>query len=48
MNVFNCKATVTTPLVSLNPENGELTIEGNAIPDVAEEFFLPILNWLEE
>ena len=48
MNVFNCKATETTPLVSLNPENGELTIEGNAIPDDAEEFFLPILNWLEE
>ncbi len=48
MNVFNCKATETTPLVTLNHENGELTIEGNAIPDNAEEFFDPILNWLEE
>ena len=48
MNVFNCKATETTPHVSFNPENGELIIEGNAIPDDAEEFFLPILNWLEE
>ncbi|MDG2369690.1 MAG: DUF1987 domain-containing protein [Flavobacteriales bacterium] len=48
MNVFNCKATETTPLVILNHENGELTIEGNAIPDDAEEFFDPILNWLEE
>ena len=48
MNVFNCKATETTPLVTLNHENGELTIEGNAIPDNAEEFFDPILTWLEE
>jgi hypothetical protein len=48
MKVFNCKATETTPLVTLNHENGELTIEGNAIPDDAEEFFDPILNWLEE
>ena len=48
MKVFQCKATETTPLVSFNPENGELTIEGNAIPDDAEAFFLPILTWLEE
>ncbi|MFL2570626.1 MAG: DUF1987 domain-containing protein [Parvicellaceae bacterium] len=48
MNVFQCKATETTPLVSFDPENGELTIEGNAIPDDAEAFFLPILTWLEE
>jgi len=48
MNVFQCKATETTPLVSFDPENGELTIEGNAIPDDAEAFFQPILTWLEE
>jgi hypothetical protein len=48
MKIFYCKATETTPLVSFNPENGELTIEGNAIPDNSEEFFSPILSWLEE
>ena len=48
MNVFQCKPTEISPLVYLNPENGELTIEGNAIPDDAEEFFTPILNWLDD
>ncbi|MBG14770.1 MAG: nuclear pore complex subunit [Crocinitomicaceae bacterium] len=48
MNVFQCKPTEISPLVHLNPENGELTIEGNAIPDDAEAFFTPILEWLDE
>ena len=48
MNVFQCNPTEISPLVHINPENGELTIEGNAIPDDAEAFFTPILEWLDE
>ena len=48
MNVFQCKPTETSPLVHLNPDDGELTIEGNAIPEDAEAFFHPILEWLDE
>ena len=48
MDLLNYKGTETTPSVNFNPENGKLIIEGNAIPNDAEEFFTPILSWLEE
>tara|TARA_B100000674_G_scaffold475674_1_gene469014 strand:+ start:1279 stop:1677 length:399 start_codon:yes stop_codon:yes gene_type:complete len=48
MDLFTLNATETTPSVNFNPETGELIIEGNSIPNDAEEFFNPILSWLEE
>jgi hypothetical protein len=48
MDLLNYKGTETTPSVNFNPENGKLIIEGNSIPNDAEEFFTPILSWLEE
>ena len=48
MDLLNYKGTETTPSINFNPENGKLIIEGNSIPNDAEEFFTPILSWLEE
>ena len=48
MDLFTLNATKTTPSVNFNPETGKLIIEGNSIPNDAEEFFNPILSWLEE
>ena len=48
MDLFTLNATETTPSVNFNPETGKLIIEGNSIPNDAEEFFNPILSWLEE
>jgi len=48
MDLFTLNATETTPSVDFNPETGKLIIEGNSIPNDAEEFFNPILSWLEE
>ena len=44
MDLLNYKGTETTPSVNFNPENGKLIIEGNSIPNDAEEFFTPILS----
>ena len=48
MDLFTLNATETTPSVNFNPETGKLIIEGNSIPNDAEEFFNPLLSWLEE
>ena len=48
MDLFTLNPTETTPSVNFNPETGKLIIEGNSIPNDAEEFFNPILSWLEE
>lgn len=40
-------ATDKTPMVKLSP-NGELEIAGKSIPEDAEDFFSPVLRWLDE
>ena len=48
MDLLLCNETETTPGVNFNPNTGELLIEGKSIPNDAETFFMPILDWLEE
>lgn len=40
-------ATDKTPMVKLSP-NGEFEIAGKSIPEDAEDFFTPVLRWLDE
>ncbi|MCX6294561.1 MAG: DUF1987 domain-containing protein [Bacteroidetes bacterium] len=40
-------STETTPLVSFDPDNGLLEIEGRLIPEDVGDFFAPIFVWLE-
>lgn len=41
------EATVQTPYIDFDPKTGLMQIKGRAIPDDADEFWLPILNWFE-
>ena len=40
-------ATDKTPMVRMSPD-GALEIAGKSIPEDAEEFFTPVLRWLDE
>lgn len=45
-NLF-LEATVQTPHIDFDPKTGLMQIKGRAIPDNADDFWLPILNWFE-
>lgn len=41
------EATAHTPMVRFDGETGVMEIKGRAIPEQADDFWLPILNWFE-
>ncbi len=41
------EATDKTPLVILNPEKGRFEISGKSVPNDAEAFYRPILDWMD-
>lgn len=45
---FELVSTPKTPYINLNSNTGVLTIAGRSIPQDSEEFWKPILNWLED
>jgi hypothetical protein len=47
MEELYIEATSETPMVRLNPENGVFEIRGKSVPEDAEKFFKPVLEWLE-
>lgn len=48
MEVLNIARTEKTPLVYFSPEEGRFEITGKSIPDDAELFYRPILDWLDQ
>lgn len=48
MKALNIDSTEKTPSVVLDPEGKRFEISGKSIPNDAEAFFHPILEWLEE
>ena len=48
MDIYQRIATDTTPAVYFNPDTGESLIEGKSILNDADDFFTPILAWLDE
>lgn len=42
------KATDNTPSVHFNANSGILSIVGQSLPDDAESFFRPLVDWMEE
>jgi hypothetical protein len=46
MELLYIKGSDTTPEINFNNLTGEFSMVGKAIPDDADEFFKPILNWL--
>ncbi|MFT5916110.1 MAG: hypothetical protein ACJAWV_001217 [Flammeovirgaceae bacterium] len=47
MTVLNLESTEDTPRVVLDKSNGTFEISGRSLPEDAEEFYRPILDWLE-
>jgi len=45
MEVIERIATACTPYVNFDPKSGRMLIQGRIIPQVAEEFWDPILKW---
>lgn len=41
------ESTTQTPFISFDSTKGIMEIKGRSIPDRADEFWLPILNWFE-
>lgn len=47
MDILSIKATALTPLVMFDPVQGNMKIEGRSIPENADDFWMPVLNWFE-
>lgn len=45
MEKLELQATAKTPYILLNNESGKMLIQGRSIPDNAEDFWQPILQW---
>ncbi len=41
------EATPHTPMVAFDGETGVMEIRGRAIPEQADDFWMPIINWFE-
>ncbi|HRE98102.1 MAG TPA: DUF1987 domain-containing protein, partial [Flavobacteriales bacterium] len=48
MELLHIEATEKTPLVKFDPANGAFEIRGKSIPQDADSFYIPILEWMEE
>lgn len=47
MEIFRIEETAQTPFVNLNPTTGKIEIQGRAIPEDPDAFWLPILDWFD-
>lgn len=48
MQVLNIKATDKTPEINFDPSSGNFIIKGKSIPADAEDFYTPVLEWMDE
>jgi hypothetical protein len=47
MEVFYASASTQTPMIAMNADTGAIEIKGRAIPDDAEPFWGPVLQWFD-
>ncbi|MCC6840201.1 MAG: DUF1987 domain-containing protein [Flavobacteriales bacterium] len=47
METLNIPATANTPAVSFSSEQSRFLVTGNSIPENANNFFRPIMEWLD-
>ncbi len=47
MEKIYVEATAKTPMVSLDPVSGVFEFKGKSIPSDAENFYAPIIDWVE-
>jgi hypothetical protein len=48
MEALKIEAKYDTPRVVLDPGNGTFEVSGRSIPEDADEFYQPMLTWLEK
>lgn len=48
MEALDIRATNDTPKVLLDPENDIFEISGRSLPEDVVDFYLPVIDWLEE
>lgn len=48
MNKIEIQETVSSPGVTLNPEEGKFEFTGRSLPEDPMEFYEPVLEWFEE
>lgn len=47
MQALNIEATEKTPAINFDPATGTFEIKGKSIPNDAEAFYAPVLEWME-
>jgi len=48
MNTLIIDATIQTPYICFDSENNKFEITGKSLPEDADEFYLPVLDWLKK
>tara|TARA_B100000809_G_scaffold71875_1_gene69532 strand:- start:2209 stop:2607 length:399 start_codon:yes stop_codon:yes gene_type:complete len=48
MEIYKIEATENTPLVDLNHNNHTMLFEGDSRPENVQQFYSPVLKWLED
>lgn len=48
MQYIEIEPTYKTPKVVFNPSDGKFTIAGNSVLENVQEFYNPLLNWMDE
>lgn len=48
MNKFYIEETKYTPEISMDPDNGVISMTGKSYPENTFEFYRPVMDWLEE
>ena len=47
MELLSRVASISSPAVYFDPDNGQLTMSGESYPENTFEFYAPIVNWLK-
>ncbi len=47
MELLSRVASISSPAVYFDPENGQLTMSGESYPENTFEFYAPIISWLK-
>ncbi len=48
MDQLYIQSTALTPEINFSPADGIFTIRGKSIPEDAEEFYQPVLDWVDD
>ena len=48
MTLLTVTPTKSSPLINFNPETSVLEIRGESYPENCNEFYAPVMSWLEE